>query len=531
MSQHNLPPQIYFGLPDSASATREVQESIQDTQKAVNAARDIVVNRRNAKTRYMTEVFGEGLGNMYDGDREAAQKMQQYIEYQYDQGLYNSDPSKFSQIVADYNAHIELFQTHYKNTYGTSTATGKGTTYLDIQARQALNNSNEFWEDTGNQVVGNEFDQAQETLNQLNSSIAGLDYDEEMGTFVATDSVTGEKVALAQSSQYQLGNKAFVPELEKLTPASFYDLSTDATTSNQVKLRMTTLDAEGNQVTNEAAAGLVFDQRTGLANPEAPKTKAQEDYRRALAVAFNASLGLDFSEEQIEAFATGNIDALADRADDFRIIEQKAREQFIDLNRFGVEAQPVETPKDVDPFPMISTTTRDVSVSTGNVPTSGDVQVFDVIVPAFELDKPIKQDATGVTGEYVITHVLAGPDGSLYAQIRVPETIENEPGEFEEIERAMTINIQGDDLRSAEIRRNLTAIGIPTDSPLWSTLIQNAQQRLDAANQRAQEEFEAQQNAALVEELQQEVEPQEEEDQSLLDRALGVFDLSRFFNR
>ena len=514
MSQHNLPPQIYFGLPDSASATREVQESIQDTQEAVNSARDIVVNRRNAKTRYMTEVFGEGLGQMYDGDREAAQKMQQYIEYQYDQGLYNSDPTKFSQIVADYNAHIELFQTHYKNTYGTSTATGEGTTYLDIQARQALNNSDAFWENTGNQVVGNEFDQAQETLNQLNSSIAGLDYDEEMGTFVATDSVTGERVALAQSSQYQLGNKAFVPELEKLTPPSWFDLSTDATTANQVKLRLQTLDTEGKQITPEVASGLVFDQRTGLANPDAPKTKAQEDYRRALAVSFNAELGLNFSEEQIEAFATGNMDALADRADDFRIIEQQARERFIELNRFGVEPKPAETPKNQDPFPMISTTTRDVSVSTGNVPASGDVQIFDVSVPAFELEKPIKQDATGATGEYVITHVLAGPDGSLYAQIRVPDTIENQDGEIEEIERATTINIQGDDARAEEIRRNLTAIGIPTDSPLWSTLIQNAQQRLDAKNQSAQEEFDAQQDAALIRELQEE--PQEEESEGFL---------------
>ena len=102
----------------------------------------------------------------------------------------------------------------------------------------------------------------------------------------------------------------------------------------------------------------------------------------------------------------------------------------------------------------------------------------------------------------------------MYAQIRVPDTIENQDGEIEEIERAITINIQGDDARAEEIRRNLTAIGIPTDSPLWSTLIQNAQRRLDAKNQRAQEEFDAQQDAALIRELQEE--PQEEESEGLL---------------
>ena len=60
----------------------------------------------------------------------------------------------------------------------------------------------------------------------------------------------------------------------------------------------------------------------------------------------------------------------------------------------------------------------------------------------------------------------------------------------------------------------MTAIGIPTDSPLWSTLIQNAQRTLDAKNQRAQEEFDAQQDAALIRELQEE--PQEEESEGFL---------------
>ena len=90
----------------------------------VDTARELVINRRNAESKFKKELYGEGLGNMYDGDREAAEKMRQYIEYQYEQGLYNSDPTGFSKIVADYNAHVELFQQHYKNTYGTSESDG-----------------------------------------------------------------------------------------------------------------------------------------------------------------------------------------------------------------------------------------------------------------------------------------------------------------------------------------------------------------------------------------------------------------------
>ena len=91
---------------------------------------------------------------MYDGDREAAEKMRQYIEYQYEQGLYNSDPTKFSKIVADYNAHVELFQQHYKNTYGTSESDGSGTTYTDVQMRQAQNASDSHWASTETELLG-----------------------------------------------------------------------------------------------------------------------------------------------------------------------------------------------------------------------------------------------------------------------------------------------------------------------------------------------------------------------------------------
>ena len=493
---------VYYGTPQAPDYFTKVQESIDATGAAVDTARELVINRRNAESKFKKELYGEGLGNMYDGDREAAEKMRQYIEYQYEQGLYNSDPTKFSKIVADYNAHVELFQQHYKNTYGTSESDGSGTTYTDVQMRQAQNASDSHWASTGNRIVGNEFDQAQTTLGELNQSLVGLDFDEEKGSFVAIDPTTGEKVAVASMSQYQLGQKAFIPELEKLEPPTFLEASGSSEVGAQVALRMRTVKADGSAVTAAEAAGLVFDDKIGInLTPGSQPTKSQSEYRELVAVNLSKELGLELSEQEVEAFATGNLDAHPDRMEDFAAMLKMARERFIDINRFGVSTGSQSgSGKKKEAKSPLSGSSRDFSVSAGGVPIDQNNVRLDnasINVVGMELDKPIKQDQAGPTGEYTVTHIMVGPRGEKMVKITVPTPMvmdietgvmrpptENDPSsDIQEVDVPYIVDIQGTDPRSMEILRNLQAVGIDVNNEIWTNLFRDTRARIDADNE------------------------------------------------
>ena len=73
---------------------------------------------------------------------------------------------------------------------------------------------------------------------------------------MAIDPTTGEKVAVASMSQYQLGQKAFIPELEKLEPPTFLEASGSSEVGAQVALRMRTVKADGSAVTAAESSGV-----------------------------------------------------------------------------------------------------------------------------------------------------------------------------------------------------------------------------------------------------------------------------------
>ena len=113
--------ELYYGVPDQLPDYQsQIDSGLSQSKEALDAARQVVINRRNADTKFRTDLYQNDLGQMYDGDREAAEKMRQYIEFQYQEGLYNDDPSKFARIVANYNAQVDMFTNHYKTTHGTS---------------------------------------------------------------------------------------------------------------------------------------------------------------------------------------------------------------------------------------------------------------------------------------------------------------------------------------------------------------------------------------------------------------------------
>lgn len=508
--------ELYYGVPDQIpNYQTQIDQGMADSKEALDAARTVVINRREKDREFKTNLYQNDLGEMYDGDRESAEKMRQYIEYQYEQGLYNDDPSKFARIVADYNAQIDMFTGHYKNTHGVAgTADGTGNTYLDVQLRQQQNNSDKFWGETGNRVVGNEFDQAQETYNQLNAGLQGMNVDE-AGNFVATDPLTGDTVRISDLAKYQLGNSAFMPDLEKVAPPTLYDVASAAETATAVKLRMQTVKEDGSAVTADEAAGAEFDNLMGTRNaPGSVITERQRKFRELTIRDLADQAGLGLSDEEIEAFITGDLSNHPDRMDEFAFMIKKARETFIDVNRFGGEDS--GSRRGDSSIPGLSGQSRNINVNAAGVtilepePNARSPIPVPVVredgetlsVAAYQLDEPIEESETNPNGAYNVTHVSTGPRGEhmVVVEVMTPMVRDFETGNLRpanaddpsssiiDVPIPEQIDIDGDDPRAEEIRRNLAARGITDET--WVSMGQDTNRRLQEDNERRRTEIE-----------------------------------------
>lgn len=519
--------ELYYGVPDQIpNYQTQIDQGMADSKEALDAARTVVINRREKDREFKTNLYKNDLGEMYDGDRESAEKMRQYIEYQYEQGLYNDDPSKFARIVADYNAQIDMFTGHYKNTHGIAgTADGTGNTYLDVQLRQQQNNSDKFWGETGNRVVGNEFDQAQETYNQLNAGLQGMNVDE-AGNFVATDPLTGDTVRISDLAKYQLGNSAFMPDLEKVAPPTLYDVASAAETATAVKLRMQTVKEDGSAVTADEAAGAEFDNLMGTRNaPGSVITERQRKFRELTIRDLADQAGLGLSDEEIEAFITGDLSNHPDRMDEFAFMIKKARETFIDVNRFGGEDS--GSRRGDSSIPGLSGQSRNINVNAGGIQitedsdASGDpdarstrVEGETLSIAAYQLDEPIEESETNPNGAYSVTHVSTGPRGEHMVVVEVmtpmvrdietgnlrPATADDASSNVTDIAVPEQIDIDGDDPRAEEIRRNLAARGITDET--WVSMGQDTNRRLQEDNERRRGEIEEQNQRAAATDVQ-----------------------------
>jgi len=187
--------------------------------------------------------------------------------------------------------------------------------------------------------------------------------------------------------------------------------------------------------------------------------------------------------------------------EDFAAMLKMARERFIDINRFGVSTGSGSgSGKKKDPKSPLSGASRDFSVSAGGVPIDQNNVRLDnasINVIGMELDKPIKQDEAGPTGEYTVTHIMVGPRGEKMVKITVPTPMvmdietgvmrpptENDPSsEIQEVDVPYIVDIQGTDARSREILRNLQAIGIDVNNEVWTNLFRDTRGRIDDDNE------------------------------------------------
>ena len=302
---------------------KEIEEGQAASEAATKVAQKMVSEKINRESKAKQQIYGETLGNMYDGDREAITRFRDHIRQEFLNGTYSSDPSMYESRIKNLNAMIENAESFYNTTYGTDAADGTGNTYRDIEIRNQRGNSVEFWEDQGLELKGDEFLDAQKRLNELQGGMyRDLQFSPD-GTVLARSinaetGELGELLPFENLPQREIGSQNFLPETRVLSPASMFDLA--GTQEVQLRLRQLyagLLDDTG-QVTYEGALKNVKDMSTlekmnymsdmyfddnvmkGLNNAEARK------FRRSLAN--DPSLGM--SEEQKDAFIAGDIEAL-----------------------------------------------------------------------------------------------------------------------------------------------------------------------------------------------------------------------------
>lgn len=302
---------------------KEVEEGQAASEAATKVAQKMVSEKINRESKAKQQIYGETLGNMYDGDREAITRFRDHIRQEFLDGTYSSDPSMYESRVKNLNAMIENAESFYNTTYGTDVADGKGNTYRDIEIRNQRGNSVEFWEDQGLEMKGDEWMDAQKRLKELQGGMyRDLQFAPDGNVMArAMNPETGELgdlMGFENLPQREIGSQNFLPETRLLSPASMFDLA--GTQDVQMRLRQLysgLLDDSG-QVTYEGAMKNVKDMNTlekmnymsdmyfddnvmkGLNNAEARK------FRRSLAN--DPSLGM--SDEQKDAFIGGDLEAL-----------------------------------------------------------------------------------------------------------------------------------------------------------------------------------------------------------------------------
>ena len=300
---------------------KEIEQGEQENAARLKVAQTMVAERINRESQAKSDIYGEVLGNMYDGDRDAIMQYRDHIRQEFLNGVYAKDPKMYETRVKNLNAMIDNAENFYKTTYGDDSADGTGNTYRDIQIRNERGNSVEFWEEQGLEMKGDEWLEAQKRLQELQGGMyRNLQFTPDGNVMAqAVNPETGELGELRgfeNLPQREIGSQNFLPETRILSPASMFDLAGEADVQMRLRQLYSGLLEESGEVMYEGnltsvknmdalqkmnyMSDMYFDDNVmkGLNNTEARK------FRRSLA----NELGL--SEEQKDAFIKGDIESL-----------------------------------------------------------------------------------------------------------------------------------------------------------------------------------------------------------------------------
>jgi len=309
---------------------QEIEAAQKQSEAATKVAQQMVAEKVTRESKAKSDIYGEVLGNMYDGDRDAIMQFRDHIRQEFLDGTYSSDPSMYQTRIANLNAMIENAENFYKTTYGDDSADGKGNTYRDIQIRHERGNSVEFWEVQGLEMKGDEWMEAQQRLQQLQGGMyRDLQFTPDGNVMArAINPETGEMgdlMGFENLPQREIGSQNFLPDTQVLTPATMMDLA--GTADVQVRLKQLyagLLEDSGEVMYNgkltnvndmdalqkmNYMSDLYFQDMVGRMTPDgtwkpAPNNSEARKFRRSLA----KEMGL--SGDEARAFIEGDVQSM-----------------------------------------------------------------------------------------------------------------------------------------------------------------------------------------------------------------------------
>ena len=213
----------------------EIAQSEKDLAAVATAAKMSFLQKQEKDRVNATAVYGQALGNMYEGDRAAVEMMRDHVRNQFESGGYQKDPESYAKAVAQLNNMSTKFSGFYNETYGTGSANGQGTTYMDMQFNQSRGVENPYEAEGMKYNPENDpFDQANSTLEYMNRggyapNSLRVNEDGIMMARAITYSrdgnhVIGEEMPLDQLPHRQAGAQAFMPDLVE-NNQSMHDLA------------------------------------------------------------------------------------------------------------------------------------------------------------------------------------------------------------------------------------------------------------------------------------------------------------------
>ena len=96
----------------------EIEQGEQENAARLKVAQNMVAERINRESQAKSDIYGEVLGNMYDGDRDAIMQYRDHIRQEFLNGVYAKDPKMYETRVKNLNAMIDNAENFYKTTYG-----------------------------------------------------------------------------------------------------------------------------------------------------------------------------------------------------------------------------------------------------------------------------------------------------------------------------------------------------------------------------------------------------------------------------
>lgn len=424
---------------------QEIEAAQKQSEAATKVAQQMVAEKVTRESKAKSDIYGEVLGNVYDGDRDAIMQFRDHIRQEFLDGTYSSDPSMYQTRIANLNAMIENAENFYKTTYGDDAADGKGNTYRDIQIRYERGNSVEFWEEQGLEMKGDEWMEAQQRLQQLQGGMyRDLQFTPDGNVMArAINPETGEMgdlIGFENLPQREIGSQNFLPDTRVASPMTLIDLAGQSDVQTRLYQLQTGLITEAGQVTMTDGKMINVEDMDELQKMNYISDKYYDDYvrgsvnttasrqfRRSIISGYEGTL----TSDQKDAFINGGMEALSEvmGESEFAAFTNNSRKEWREVTRQAFLKKPeakdpdggtgVEKPQYMEDGYVFTTAHPDPNTGAQTTEIRGDRLDEPIIVKSSQVMRE-----TGINterDEYRITGATIDPrTGDYIVRIEIP---------------------------------------------------------------------------------------------------------------